>query len=181
MSAFTILVTIIAYGFIFLIGFLLMNFYTDGNPILDSSSFFYLYERVNLANPGVLALYFFGICWLFGALFSWHKYLIGSSVLQWYFEDGGKMKPVRKGLRRAWYQLGSAAIDSLLTPVEWIILLLYSITKMESDADDEPDNSEDCLCCSNCIYSFRKFISRIYCKVNRGTVSSGALTNQTYT
>jgi hypothetical protein len=37
------------------------------------------------------------------------------------------------------------------------------------------------MCCLNCIYSFRKFISKIYCKINRGSTSSGALTNQDYT
>lgn len=41
--AFTILVTITSYGLIFLLGFLLMNFFTDGNPVTDPSSFFYLY------------------------------------------------------------------------------------------------------------------------------------------
>lgn len=113
----TILLAITAYGFLFLLGLLLMNFFTDGNPFVDSSSFFYLYERVYLSHPAVLVLFFFGTFWLLGTFISWHKYLIGSSVLQWYFEDGGKMKPVRKGMRRAWYQLGSAAIDCLLTPL----------------------------------------------------------------
>jgi hypothetical protein len=134
--AFTILLTLTAYCVLFLIGFLLMNFYTDGDPLLDSSSFFYLYQRVYLSHPVVLTLFFFGIYWLFGTLISWHKYLVGSSVLQWYFEDGGKLKPVRRGLKRAWYQLGSAAIDSLLTPLEWIILLLYSITKFDAESAD---------------------------------------------
>lgn len=83
--AFTILLSLTAYGLIFLIGFLLMNFYTDGNPVTNSNSFFYLYEKVNLSNPGALVFYFFGVIWLFGTLISWHKYLIGSSVMQWYF------------------------------------------------------------------------------------------------
>lgn len=82
-------------------------------------------------------MFFFGAIWMFGTLISWHRYLVGSSVLQWYFEDGGKLQPVRKGLRRAWFQLGSAAIDSLLTPIEWIVLILYSITKMDSNHSED--------------------------------------------
>jgi hypothetical protein len=82
---FTILVVIGAYSLLFLIGFLVMNFYTDGDPVIDSSSFFYLYQKVYLSHPVVLIVFFFGVYWLFGTLISWHKYLVGSSVLQWYF------------------------------------------------------------------------------------------------
>jgi hypothetical protein len=83
--AFTICLALAAYGLIFLMGFLLMNFFTDGEPSFNSSSFFYLYEKVSLSNPGALTVFFFGTLWMFGTLISWHKYLIGSSVLQWYF------------------------------------------------------------------------------------------------
>jgi len=62
-----------------------MNFFTDGNPIIDSKSFFYLYEKIYLSHPAVLIFFFFGVYWLFGTLNSWHKYVIGSAVLQWYF------------------------------------------------------------------------------------------------
>lgn len=110
-----------------------MNFFTDGSPVQDPSSFFYLYEKVYLSHPVALAFFFIGTIWLFGTLVSWHKYFIGSSILQWYFEDGGKIQPVRKGLKRAWYNLGSAAIDALLTPLEWVILILYSFTKLNSE------------------------------------------------
>lgn len=84
-SAFTIFVSLAAYGLIFAMGFLLMNFYTDGEPSTSTTSFFYLYDKVNLSNPGALALFFFGTIWMFGTLISWHRYLVGSSVLQWYF------------------------------------------------------------------------------------------------
>lgn len=132
-TLFTILITITSYGLIFLFAFLLMNFFTDGSPVQDPSSFFYLYEKVYLSHPVALAFFFIGTIWLFGTLVSWHKYFIGSSILQWYFEDGGKIQPVRKGLKRAWYNLGSAAIDALLTPLEWVILILYSFTKLNSE------------------------------------------------
>lgn len=84
-SVFTIFVALGSYGLIFAMGFLLMNFYTDGDPSTSSSSFFYLYQNVNLSNPGALALFFFGAIWMFSTLISWHRYLVGSSVLQWYF------------------------------------------------------------------------------------------------
>ena len=130
--AFTVLITILAYILIFIFSFLFMNFFTDGNAVIDSTSFFYLYEKVYLSNPAALIFFFFGVYWLFGTLNCWHKYLIGSGMLQWYFEDGGKLRPVRKGLRRAWYHLGSAAFDSLLSPFQWILLFLYSICKLDN-------------------------------------------------
>lgn len=82
---FTILIALLAYGLLFLIAFLLMNFYTAGESSTNANSFFYLYEKIQLSNPASLTLFFFGIYWIFGTLISWHKYLIGSSVLQWYF------------------------------------------------------------------------------------------------
>ena len=113
----TVLVALLGYCFLFLTALLLTNFFTAGDAVSSSDSFFYLYNSIELSNPAVLVLFFIGVYWFFATLLSWHKYLIASSMLQWYFEDGGKLKPISKGLRRAWHHLGSAAIDALLTPL----------------------------------------------------------------
>lgn len=85
MMLFSCLIAIVAYGFMFLAAFLLMNIFTDGDAVINSDSFFYLYEKVYLSHPALLAFIFFGIYWLFGTLISWHKFLVSSSVCQWYF------------------------------------------------------------------------------------------------
>lgn len=121
------------YIVVFLMGFLLLNFLTDGTAITSGSSFFYLYEKISLAHPAALVFFFFGVYWLFVTFGTWHQIVVSSSVLQWYFEDGGKFKPVRKGMKRAWYNLGSSALAGFLLPFEWIALVLYSICKMDSD------------------------------------------------
>jgi hypothetical protein len=54
---------------------------------------------------------------VFGVFGSWHQYVIASSVMQWYFEDGGKLQPVRKGMKRGWYNLGSQAMDAFFLPL----------------------------------------------------------------
>ena len=109
--------TLFIYGFVFLIGFLLLNFATDGSVVTSSNSFFYLYESVNLVHPAALIFFFFGVYWIFGVTASFQQYIIASSMTQWYFEDGGKIKPVLKGAKRGWYNLGSQAIDSLFIPL----------------------------------------------------------------
>lgn len=120
------------YIVVFLLGFLLINFFTDGNAFTSTSSFFYLYEKVSLSHPAALAFFFIGVYWLFATFGTWHQIVISSSVIQWYFEDGGKFKPVRKGMKRAWYNLGSSALSGILLPVEWLALMLYSVCKMDS-------------------------------------------------
>lgn len=115
-----------------MLAFLLLNFLTAGTQAIDESSFFYLYQKIYLAHPALLAVYFVGCYWFFATLCSWQQYALASSVVQWFFEDGGKMKPVKKAVKRAWYNLGSAALDALLMPFQWLALLLYSIAKMDS-------------------------------------------------
>ena len=83
--AFTVLLTLICYILIFLFSFLLMNFFTGGNAVINSNSFFYGYEKIKLSHPAALVFFFFGVYWLFGTINCWHKYLIGSAMLQWYF------------------------------------------------------------------------------------------------
>jgi hypothetical protein len=132
MIFFTILLTLISYGLLFVLAFLLMNIYTDGDTTIDSSSFFYLYQRVYLSNPALLAFYFLGVYWFFATLIAWHKYFVSASMCFWYFQNGEKLKPFERGVKRAWYHLGSAAIDGFLTPVSWLILLIYSVSKVSS-------------------------------------------------
>lgn len=127
-----VLSTLFIYGFIFLLGFLLLNFATDGTVVSSNNSFFYLYESVNLAHPAGLIFFFFGVYWIFGVTGSFQQYVIGSAITQWYFEDGGKIKPVLKGAKRGWYNLGSQAIDAFLIPIQWLALLAYSVFKMDS-------------------------------------------------
>ena len=43
------------------------------------------------------------------------------------------MKPVKKGIKRGWYNMGSQALDSFTIPLQWLALLLYSICKMDSE------------------------------------------------
>jgi hypothetical protein len=73
------------YGLVFLIAFLLLNFLTDGTTATTNNSFFYVYQKVYLANPAVLTLFFVGVYWLFATCGSWQQYVLASSVVQWYF------------------------------------------------------------------------------------------------
>lgn len=127
---FTTILALFTFGIILVFALLLMNMFTAGTKYFDATSFFYLYTDVSLSHPAVLVLFFFDIYWFLGTLVSWHRYMIGSSVLQWYFEDAGQLEPIRKGIRRAWHQLGSAAIDAFLTPLQWIVLFIYGLAKI---------------------------------------------------
>jgi hypothetical protein len=82
---FTTILTLFTFGIILVFALLLMNMFTAGTKYVDATSFFYLYTDISLSHPGVLVLFFFDIYWFFGTLVSWHRYMIGSSVLQWYF------------------------------------------------------------------------------------------------
>lgn len=81
----TVVGVLVSYGLIFLVGFLLMSMFTAGDPVLNPDSFFYLYENMALSHPAVLTLSSFAFYWLFGTALSLHKYLVASSMLQWYF------------------------------------------------------------------------------------------------
>ena len=133
MVLFSVCLSLLNYGLLFLVTFLLLNFLTAGTKAFSSSSFFYFYETIHLSHPALLVVFFIGVYWLLATLCSWQQFAMASSVIQWFFEDGGKMKPVKKSAKRAWYNLGSAAIDALLFPFQWIALLLYSIGKMDSE------------------------------------------------
>ena len=37
-------------------------------------------------------------------------------------------------MKRGWYNLGSAAFDAILMPFQWIALLIYALTKMDTEA-----------------------------------------------
>ena len=140
MVLFSVGLALLSFGTLFLLTFLLLNFLTAGTTTSTSFSFFYLYEKVYLAHPALLAFFFFGCYWLFVTLGAWQQYALASSVVQWYFEDGGKLKPVQKAMKRAWYNLGSGAIDGLLLPFQWLALLLYSIAKMDSEVREQYEN-----------------------------------------
>jgi hypothetical protein len=126
------------YVIIFVLAFLLLNFLTGGTIATKTNSFFYLYEKVSLYHPAALAFFYIGAVWLVGTFGVWHQHVVCSSVVQWYFEDGGKFKPVRKGMKRGWYNLGSHALAAFLTPLEWIALLLYSLVKVDPPAIELP-------------------------------------------
>lgn len=82
---FTMTVVLGVYIVVFIMGFLLLNFITDGTVTSSNNSFFYLYEKIKLAHPAALAFFFFGVYWLFATFGTWHQIVISSSVLQWYF------------------------------------------------------------------------------------------------
>lgn len=35
-----------------------------------------------------------------------------------------------RGLKRSWHSLGTAAIDALLLPFEWFLLIIYGLVKI---------------------------------------------------
>ena len=63
---------------------------------------------------------------------SWHKYFTSSAMCLWYFEEGDKLYPVTRGLKRSWHSLGTAALDALLIPVQWLTLISYTICKFST-------------------------------------------------
>lgn len=90
---------------------------------------FYTYQDISLSHPAALVFHFIGIFWLYSTLISWHKYFVSSAMCLWYFQDSQRLYPVRRGLRRSLNHLGSAALDGILMPLEWLLLLLYAILK----------------------------------------------------
>jgi hypothetical protein len=116
-NLFTYLVIYFTWGLLMLEIFLVINMFTAGNPSVESGSFMFVFTKVSLSHPAVLVVHFFGIYWFFGTVISWHKYFTSNAMCLWYFEDGKNMYPVQRGLKRSWYSLGTAAIDSLLLPL----------------------------------------------------------------
>ena len=89
----------------------------------------YVFTKVSLSHPAVLVVHFFGIYWFFGTVVSWHKHFTSNAMCMWYFEDGDKLYPVRRGLKRSWYSLGTAAMDAILFPLEWMMHVIYGVCK----------------------------------------------------
>lgn len=127
---FTFLVIYVTWGLCMLEIFLLINMFTSGNPSIEQGSFMFVFTKVSLSHPAVLVVHFFGVYWFFGTVVSWHKYFTSNAMCLWYFEDGEQLYPVRRGLKRSWYSLGTAAIDALLLPVEWVVQVVYAGTKI---------------------------------------------------
>lgn len=113
---FSYLVIFVTWGLTMLEIFLLMNMFTSGQSSYETNSFMAVYTNVSLSHPGVLTIHFFGIYWFFSTLISWHKYFTSNAMCLWYFEEGENLYPVKRGLKRSWYSLGTAAIDALLLP-----------------------------------------------------------------
>lgn len=134
MIGFSCLVAVAAWAVVLFEGYMLITMYTSGTPSASPSSFFYLYQGVYLSHPALLTFYFFGVYWFFATLVSWHRYFLGSNICIWYFQEKEKIYPIKRGLKRSWYHLGTASIDALLMPFQWILLVLYSLAKV----DEEP-------------------------------------------
>ena len=97
---------------------------------------FYTYTGIDLSHPASLTFHFIGIFWLYGTLISWHKYFTSSAICLWYFQESEGLYPVKRGLKRSLHHLGTAAVDSILMPIEWLFLLTYSIVKINRNEDD---------------------------------------------
>ena len=116
-NLFTYMAVFLTWGLTMLEIFLVINMFTSGNPSVEDGSFMFVFTKVSLSHPAVLVVHFFGIYWLFGTVISWHKYFTSNAMCLWYFEEGENLYPVTRGLKRSWYSLGTAAIDSLLLPL----------------------------------------------------------------
>jgi hypothetical protein len=90
---------------------------------------FHIYENINLSHAASLTFHFIGTYWVYATLISWHKYFVSSAMCLWYFQDSQQLYPVKRGLKRSLHHLGTAALDGILLPFEWIFLLIYSILK----------------------------------------------------
>jgi hypothetical protein len=91
--------------------------FTAGTLVYSTTSFFYLFSGVYLSHPALLVFYYFGIYWFYSTLVSWHKYFISSAICLWYFQESQNIHPVKRGLKRSWYHLGTASIDAILMPI----------------------------------------------------------------
>lgn len=85
MVVFSVCISMLCYGLLFLITFLLLNFLTAGTKSFSSDSFFYFYQTVHLSHPALLVFFFIGAYWLFTTLCSWQQFALASSVIQWFF------------------------------------------------------------------------------------------------
>ena len=139
---------------------------------------FYTYESMYLYHPASLVFHFIGVYWLFGTLISWHKYFTSSAVCLWYFQESERLHPVKRGLKRSLYHVGSAAVDAFLMPIQWVLLMCYSISKVsEEELREQEENGGGC---TNCLFGLRECINQRYRQINRGGPSSAGLTNFPY-
>lgn len=90
---------------------------------------FYTFTDIDLSHPASLTFHFIGVFWIFGTFISWHKYFVNSGICLWYFQESQGVYTLRRALKRSLHHVGSAAIDAILMPVQWILLIIYSITK----------------------------------------------------
>lgn len=93
---------------------------------------FYTYTGVKLSHPASLTFHFIGVYWLYATIISWHKYFTSSAMCLWYFQESEGLYPVKRGFKRSLHHLGTAAVDAILMPVSWLLLLVYSMMKMDS-------------------------------------------------
>lgn len=143
-----------------------------------TSSMFYTYQTMYLYHPASLVFHFIGVYWLFGTLISWHKYFTSSAVCLWYFQESERLQPVKRGLKRSLYHVGSAAVDAFLMPIQWVLLMCYSISKVsEEEVREQEENGGGC---TNCLFGIRECINQRYRQINRGGPSSAGLTNFPY-
>ena len=105
--------------------------FTSGESQIENTAFFRVFPNASLSHPAVLIVHFFGIYLFFGTVVSWHKIFTSNAVCLWYFEDGSRLYPVKRGLKRSWYSLGTASLDALLMPFEWMLQIIYSMTKFD--------------------------------------------------
>ena len=94
----------------------------------------------------------------------------------WYFHESEAIKPVRRGIQKSYQLFGSAAADAALMPFQWIMLLLYSVTKDNNDV--EPDRTTGC--CTGCIKSFKACVQSIYFATNRCSPAAAVITNTNF-
>lgn len=94
---------------------------------------FHTYDNINLSHPAALVFHFIGVFWFYATLISWHKYFISSAMCLWYFQDSQSMYQIRRGLKRSRHHVGTAALDGILLPFEWLFLFLYSVLKISDN------------------------------------------------
>lgn len=54
-------------------------------------------------------------------------------MCMWYFQESENVHTVKRGIKRSLQHVGSAAMDGILFPIEWLLLLIYTIVKTNRD------------------------------------------------
>ena len=140
MYFFELAIQILMYAAIGFQVFIFCNLLTNGTVSNDQSISPFSKYTSNYSNLPIYAFELVGIYWILSVMACHCQFVVSCNMWIWYYEETSEMpafSPLKRSLGKSIYHFGSIAVDALLVPITWLLLVLFEALNTEETEDDD--------------------------------------------